>query len=117
MPSNTPAPPEKIYEAPSGGYDHALRTSSPSYNSSPTPTRRIGLSKDHYVSRPPAMLHQRPAGIGARSLAAVPGRSGADTPANKSLIDRFKTFVNAWPPDPFRRINPETLINTPPDAY
>jgi hypothetical protein len=58
MPSNTPAPPEKIYEAPSGGYDHAIRTSSPSYNSSPIPTRRIGLSKDHYVSRPPAMLEQ-----------------------------------------------------------
>ncbi|WP_425515963.1 hypothetical protein [Rhizobium laguerreae] len=47
-----------------GKHAHALRTSSPSYNRSPIPTRRIGLSKDHYVSRPPAMLHQRPAGIG-----------------------------------------------------
>ncbi|MBY5818990.1 hypothetical protein HFN60_25635 [Rhizobium leguminosarum] len=52
-------------------------------------------------AHPPCYIKGQPASA-ARSSAAVPGRSGADTPANKS----FRTFVNASPPDPFRRINP-----------
>ncbi|MBY3226168.1 hypothetical protein HFO17_23520 [Rhizobium laguerreae] len=85
-----------------GKHAHALRSSSPSYNSSPIPTRRIASAKTTTrPAHPPCYIKGRPASA-ARSPAAVPGRSGADTPANES----FRTFVNAWPPDPFRRINP-----------
>ncbi|WP_222383685.1 ATP-binding cassette domain-containing protein [Rhizobium leguminosarum] len=97
-----------------GKHAHALRSSSPSYNSSPIPTRRIGLSKDHYASRPPAMLHQRPAGIGCPLVGRCP-------PAGREPTRR-RTRASGPSSTPRRPIHsggstPETLINTPPDAY
>ncbi|MBY3095024.1 hypothetical protein HFO72_30220 [Rhizobium laguerreae] len=76
-----------------GKHAHALSTSSPSYNRSPILTRRIGLSKDHYVSRPPAMLHQRPAGIGCPFVGRCPRQVGSRHAGEQELQDLRQRLV------------------------